>query len=79
MSQSSKHQANHRHIDKSLACFWQAFVVLAQTTVASQPSEGALDNPPFGQHLETDLAAQFLDDLQCPTQVCFTQSINSPR
>src|SRR3990170_3740711 len=68
MSQSSSHQADHRHINKRFAGLWQAFVVFAQSALTIQPRKGALHNPAFGQNLKANLAAQLFHNLQGPVQ-----------
>jgi hypothetical protein len=55
MSQTSKHQADHRDIHQRFAGFRQAFVVFAQTALAIQLGEGvfqlpAQDEPPDELH-----------------------------
>ena len=46
------------------AGFDQAFDVLCQSPIAPEPCESALDQPAFGQELETFGIARTLDDLQ---------------
>src|SRR5215208_1273873 len=43
--QPAQHDPAHRAVDHSLSCLWQPFVVLAQTSRQTKPSEGALHNP----------------------------------
>jgi len=45
-----------------------AFFTIPEAILAIQLSEGALDNPAFGQHLEPHLSSQFLHNLQRPLQ-----------
>lgn len=42
------------------------FVVLGEAATATEPSEGSLDNPAFGQNLEADRVVGPLDDFQLP-------------
>src|SRR5450755_4328270 len=59
--------AGHDHycgpVDHGLVMFDPAFVVADQAPVAHQPAEGALDDPPAADDLETGQVAA-LDDLQ---------------
>src|SRR5215218_2779463 len=43
--QPAQHDAAHGAVDHSLSRLWQTFVVLAQTSRQSKPSEGALYDP----------------------------------
>ena len=57
---------DHRQVNHRLAAFRQRLVVLAQTTIAAEPSKGSLDDPTLGQNAEAgDIVAAF-DDLQEP-------------
>ena len=42
------------------------FVVLGETTAATEPCECAFDDPALGQNLETDRMIRALDDFQLP-------------
>ena len=42
------------------------FVVLGEATAAAEPCEGALDDPAFGQDLESDRMIGAFDDFQLP-------------
>src|SRR3989304_7767222 len=66
----SQHNLGHRHIDKGFTGFWQGLVVLAQPSIAAQPSKGALHNPAMRQYLKAVDIIRALDDFQEPaTQV----------
>ena len=63
LSQSASHEPDHRDVDDGLAGGREVFVVLTETALAPKPPEGALDNPPSREHLESfDVVAAF-DDL----------------
>lgn len=62
--ESPHHEADHRHVNHRLAGRCEKLVVLAQSTVAPQPPEGALDDPPARQELEALQVVGTLDDLQ---------------
>ena len=42
------------------------FVVLGETAASTEPGEGPLDDPAFGQNLEADRLIRTLDDFQLP-------------
>ena len=48
-----KHEIRHGDEDHGLAAIGEGFVVLGQSSVLSQPGEGALHNPALGQHDKT--------------------------
>src|SRR3989304_721938 len=62
----SQHNLGHRHIDKGFTGFWQGLVVLAQPSIAAQPSKGALHNPAMRQYLKAVDIIRALDDFQEP-------------
>jgi len=57
---------DHDQVDHRFAAFRQRLVVLAQTAIAAEPSEGSLDNPTLGQNLEAGHVVAAFDDLQDP-------------
>src|SRR5262245_36027248 len=50
MSQPPGHDAAHGHVDQDLAGRAQALVILGDSTALTNPREGALHDPPPGQH-----------------------------
>lgn len=62
-----KQKVDHRQVDHRLAALGQRFVILAQATIAAQPSEGAFHGPTLGQHHEA-AQARPLDDLHHTTE-----------
>jgi len=60
------HQVYHGDSYHRLAAVDQGLVIFAQPSVLSQPGEGALDDPAFGQNLESAGIITTLDDLQRP-------------
>ena len=56
--QPGRHQAHHGGVDKSLTTCGQVFVIFATPPRAVDPSEGALDNPAFRQHIEGGVALE---------------------
>jgi hypothetical protein len=63
--QASEHDADHSEANERRGRSCIAFEVAREASVAADPCEGSLDDPPFGQD---DEAMQFvaLDDLQGP-------------
>ena len=57
---------NHRNMNPSFSCFRQGFVVLAEPTTPTQPSQSAFYNPPTRQHLKPVTVRRASDDLQQP-------------
>ena len=57
---------DHGQVDYRFAALRQRLVVLAQPTIAPEPSEGSLDDPAFGQNLEAGHVVTAFDDLQDP-------------
>jgi hypothetical protein len=57
---------DHGQVNYCFAAFRQRLVVLAQPTIAAEPSEGSLDDPAFGQNLEAGHVVAAFDDLQDP-------------
>ena len=51
--QPSEHDVDHGDVDHRLAGGGVAFVVFAVAAIATQPGEGPLDDPAFGQHDES--------------------------
>jgi len=66
--QTPEHEMDHRDIDHGFAARGQFFIILAQATIAPEPTKGALDNPALGQHDEALLVVGALDDLQDAAQ-----------
>jgi hypothetical protein len=62
---SSEHDADHSEADEGGDGWCVAFEVASQAAVATDPRERPLDNPSFGQHLESS-GIRSLDDLQSP-------------
>ena len=60
------HQINHCQQNHSFTTGGQRFVVLAQTSVLTQPGQGTLDHPATRQYLEALHVVTTLDDLQAP-------------
>src|SRR3990172_7534615 len=56
----------HGQVDHRFAALGERLVVLTQSPVATQPSEGALHDPALGQHHEAGYLVAALDDLQNP-------------
>lgn len=50
--ESSHHQSNHRQLNEGFAGAGVRFVVGGQASVAGEPGEGSLDDPPLGQDVE---------------------------
>lgn len=69
MSQSFEHKADHRRINKRFAAVGQSLVVAAQSSLPTEPGEGALNNPTLGQQYEALLVTKSLHDLQRPAQL----------
>jgi hypothetical protein len=65
---------NHCYQDPSLISFAQAFVIFAQAPRTPEPSEGAFDDPTFGQD-DKSILLRFGDDFQMDavTPKSFTQ------
>src|SRR3972149_3312545 len=57
---------NHSYMNPSLGTFSQFFVVFAEPSVSAQPPEGALHNPPAGQHLKAMAIHGALDHFNQP-------------
>lgn len=57
---------SHGQVDHRFAAFGQRFVVLAQTTITTEPGKGSLHDPPLGQNLEAGHIVAAFDDLQDP-------------
>ena len=57
---------DHGQVDHRFAAFRQCLVVLAQPTVAAEPSKGSLDDPALGQNLKACHIVAAFDDLQDP-------------
>lgn len=47
-----EHQVDHGNADHGFAAFGERFVVLGQSPILAQPSEGALHDPPLRQYFE---------------------------
>ena len=64
-----EHQVGHGDEDHGFAAFGQGFVVLGQSSVLSQPGEGTLDDPAFGQDDKAGERCSLddLDDAEVPT------------
>jgi len=62
----SEHDADHGETDEGDSGSRVAFEVFGETATATDPGEGALDDPALGQHLEAvgDIAS--FHDLQFP-------------
>ena len=58
---------NHCDMDPGFSCFWQGFIVLAEPTRPTQPSQSAFYNPPTRQYLKSVAVWRSSDDLQQPT------------
>lgn len=50
--ESSHHQSNLRQLNEGFAGAGVRFVVGGQSSVAGEPGEGSLDDPPLGQDVE---------------------------
>src|SRR4051812_27158707 len=57
---------NHCQANHGLTRLRQSFIILAETTITSQPREGPLDHPPLRHVLEPLLLVAPLDDHQLP-------------
>ncbi len=57
---------SHGQVDHRFAAVGQHFVVLAPTTITTEPAKGSLDHPPFGQNLKAGHIVAAFDDLQDP-------------
>ena len=66
LGQSSEHQLNHGNLDHRFTGLGEVLVVLAQTTVSAQPTEGPLDNPAPWQDMKTDSLIAPFHDFQDP-------------
>ncbi len=60
------HEVYHSKIDHGLARVSQFFIVFAETTIPSQPSECSLDHPAVRQYLETLHVVASPDNFQYP-------------
>ena len=60
------HQINHCQQNHSFTTGGQRFVVLAQTSVLTQPGQGTLDHPTPRQYLKALHAVTTFDNLQQP-------------
>lgn len=60
LSQSANRKADHGDVDDGLAGSWQVFIVLAETTMASEPPESTLNDPTPRKDLEAfDVVGSF--------------------
>lgn len=60
LGQSANHEADHGDVDDGLAGGRQVFVVLAETTMASEPAERTLNDPTPRKNLEAfDVVGSF--------------------
>jgi hypothetical protein len=57
---------DHGQVDHGFAAFRQRLVVLAQPTIAPEPSKGSLDDPTLGQNPKARHIIAAFDDLQDP-------------
>ena len=57
---------NHGDMNPGFSCLGQGFVVLAQPTTPTQPSQSAFYNPPTRQYLKSVAVWRPSDDLQHP-------------
>ena len=73
-----EHEMSHSYINPGLGTFSEFFVVFAEPSVSAQPSQGALHNPPTGQHLEAMAVLGPLDHLNQPAPKAEAQSANCP-
>src|SRR5690606_23972014 len=64
--QATQHELRHRQIDKAFSNRRPLLVVLAQTTKAVEPAEGAFHNPAHG--LDDKAPGGVLDDLSANTK-----------
>ena len=51
--QTAQHESGHGGVDPSLRSFRQTLIILAQTPLQVQPTEGAFHHPAPGQYLES--------------------------
>lgn len=56
----------HGQVNHCFAAFRECLVVLAQTTITTEPSKGSLDDPALGQNLKAGRIGAAFDDLQDP-------------
>jgi hypothetical protein len=61
--ESAKHQTDHRNVNHGFTGLSQKLIVLGQSTLSAEPSEGSFHNPPSWKHMKTFLIGSF-DDLQ---------------
>ena len=57
---------DHRDMNPGFSCFRQGFIVLAQPTTTTQPSQSAFYNPPTREYLKSVAVWRPSDDLQQP-------------
>ena len=63
---SGEHDADHGETNEGSHGCGVAFEVAGQASIATDPGERPLDNPPFGQNLKSG-SVRSLDDLQSPS------------
>jgi hypothetical protein len=65
-AESVKHQLDHGDFNHGFAVFEEFFIIFAEPTVVTEPSERAFHNPTLGEDLKTDLVSQLAYDFQNP-------------
>jgi hypothetical protein len=69
--QTTTHQIDHTQEYHRLAGCRELFVILAESAIPAQPTEGAFDHPAAREYFEPRLLIRAFDDLERPASQAF--------